>query len=135
MKKDFLRHTEKLVEELGHYVTGESKKKRVVVRQGSGLGVKFYPSLSNIDEKLEEAKEQFRNRARRTIESGKRKWLFKKAKAIDNLQDKGALRLLTILLHLLKPFSHRLFLQHPLSRQCHLSFRHARKPILQQDTE
>jgi hypothetical protein len=49
VKKDFLRRTEKLVEELGHYVIGESKKKRVVVRQGSGLGVKFYPLLSLIN--------------------------------------------------------------------------------------
>ena len=43
VKKDFLRRTEKLVEELWHYVIGESKK-RVVVRQGSGFGVKFYPT-------------------------------------------------------------------------------------------
>ena len=42
LKKDFLRRAEKFVEELWHYVIGESKKKSVVVRQGSGLGVKFY---------------------------------------------------------------------------------------------
>jgi len=49
VKKDFLRRTEKLVEELWHYVIGESKKKRVMVRQGSGLGGKvlFLPSYSH----------------------------------------------------------------------------------------
>lgn len=38
------------------------------------------------------SKKQFRNKAKRTIESGKRKWFFKKARAIDRLQDEGFAR-------------------------------------------
>jgi len=62
---------------------------KIFLRTSCDVDLKGAFTPEDIDERLDEAKEELRNGARKALDPTTRYALYKKARAIENLQDKG----------------------------------------------